>query len=324
MSTLTIPRGFRDGVQFVNPATGKLTREAVISMAETTSRATTGVNAATAAQADANNALYLISNISSDSWLSASEKPRLVLDYQRLLDERAGIDSAADKFAVSRTAYNDALTALTNYLNSLSPAYNDLTTDTEIVGATFRQKFTDVYLQRQLLLNALDARIVTTDYLAANAATDVFLTAQGQRTLVKSATQYTSGSDPASYSDFDIVLTQTYTATADCTVVCTVSAWCYASGTPPETQAGGPSFIYRGRIDTNQAYSTGDNFDAITPIDISSTTSLQRFYNVTTSKRLSMAKNQTLTFYFRICANDFTWMNWTLKGAEMRGEVIKR
>jgi len=111
--------------------------------------------AADNAQTSANAANADLANIASDSVLSRGEKAAVILDYTAILNEQAGIDAQADAFVQSRTAYDTAVTSLTSYLTGLAPAYNDTTTDTVIVAATFRSKFTDVYSARQVLLDAI-------------------------------------------------------------------------------------------------------------------------------------------------------------------------
>ncbi|MFK2905001.1 hypothetical protein ISP17_13650 [Dyella ginsengisoli] len=113
------------------------------------------------AAADAAAANAELANIASDNVLSQGEKPVVIRDYNVISTEQAGIDAQASSFGITteKTAYDNAVTALTSYLGTLtSPtAWNNLAGDTTIVGTTFRQKFADVYTTRQALLNAIYA-----------------------------------------------------------------------------------------------------------------------------------------------------------------------
>lgn len=128
--------------------------------------------AANNAQASANAANATLANISSDDVLSAGEKGAVIQDYNVLTSEQAGIDAQATAYSVSRTAYDNAISALTSYLGGLSPAWNNTSVDTPITGSTFRTKFADCYTTRQAVLNAI--------YAAAKALADAAQTTGNQ------------------------------------------------------------------------------------------------------------------------------------------------
>jgi hypothetical protein len=113
------------------------------------------------AAADALAANMELANIASDNILSQGEKPVVIRDTNVITTEQAGIDTQATAFGVTtqKTAYDTAVTALTDYLATLTTPvlWSDLTGDTTIVGTTFRAKFADVYTTRQALLNAIYA-----------------------------------------------------------------------------------------------------------------------------------------------------------------------
>jgi hypothetical protein len=115
--------------------------------------------AAADAQNDADTANAAISNISSDNVLSKGEKGQVILDWAAIAGEQAGIDAQATAYSITteKTAYDNAVAALSTYLSGLSPAWNDTTTDTAITATTFRSKFADVYTTRQALLNKIAA-----------------------------------------------------------------------------------------------------------------------------------------------------------------------
>ncbi len=130
------------------------------------SDAATAQSAANAAQSTANtaasnasSALTQIGAIVADGILDKSEKPSVKADYDLLIAEQPGIDGQATAYSITteKTAYDNAVSALTSYLTGLSPAYSDYTTDTAITRATFISKFQDAYTARQTLLNKIAA-----------------------------------------------------------------------------------------------------------------------------------------------------------------------
>lgn len=128
---------------------------------------------ASAAQAAANLANAGLADIASDNLLSPGEKSTVMLDYNVLVTEHGGIDGQAIAYGITieRDAYDAALTALLDYLATLTVPYSwsDITGATVIVGPTFRGKFADVYAARQTLLNAISAKA---KLLADNATAD--------------------------------------------------------------------------------------------------------------------------------------------------------
>lgn len=119
--------------------------------------AQSAATAAATAQSDATDALNRVTSVTVDSKLSRGEKPDIVQRHTALLAEQGGITAQATAFSVvtERDTYTAAVTALTTYLNSLTPAWNSYTTDTDIVRATFNSKFVDLYTKRQILLNKI-------------------------------------------------------------------------------------------------------------------------------------------------------------------------
>ena len=112
-------------------------------------------NDAAAAQDDATTALTALGRIASDTWLSKGEKPAIIQQYDTIIGEYTGIVGTATAYGVTteKTAYINAVSALSSYLSGLSPAWTDVSQDTPIVAATFKQKFTDVYITRQAMLS---------------------------------------------------------------------------------------------------------------------------------------------------------------------------
>lgn len=109
--------------------------------------------AANNAAVDAAAAKADLAKFSNDFILSKGEKPTAISDYNKLINEQSGIDSTASSLGVSRTAYDNAISALTSYLNGLAPSWTNLSLDTPIDG-NFQSKFAAVYTERQKVLNA--------------------------------------------------------------------------------------------------------------------------------------------------------------------------
>lgn len=113
--------------------------------------------AITAAQNSATAANTALTNIASDSILSPSEKPSVVQDYSVITTEQTGIDAQATLYSITteKTTYDNAVTALTNYLGTLTGWNTVPGADVAIVGTTFRSNFALVYTTRQALLNKI-------------------------------------------------------------------------------------------------------------------------------------------------------------------------
>ena len=106
--------------------------------------------------------------IVSDSWLSQDEKPEVIRQYDTINAEYAGLAARASALGITTplTAYFNAITALNAYLAGLSPAWNNLTLATPVVGTTFRAAFALAYSTKADLQNAITA-VLDTDIGAA-------------------------------------------------------------------------------------------------------------------------------------------------------------
>lgn len=132
--------------------------QTVATAAQTT--ANTAVTNAANAQADADAANTLLTDIASDSKLTASEKQQTKVEWDGIVAEKAGIDAQADAFGITteKTAYGTAYSALSTYI---TPLLSSLTTTSTIVGTTFRSTFSTFYSARQALLNKIAAEART-------------------------------------------------------------------------------------------------------------------------------------------------------------------
>lgn len=77
------------------------------------------------------NLMSRLEQIQADNILSPDEKPQVILDYQAIIDEKAGIEAEAIRYGVTteKTNYLDAVAALTAYMATLTypTMWNDVT-----------------------------------------------------------------------------------------------------------------------------------------------------------------------------------------------------
>ena len=118
--------------------------------------------AADSAQQTANNAVQsaatanaLLSDIANDNKLTAQEKQETKKEWDIIVSEKPKNNASADKYGVSRAAYDTAYNTLSAYI---TPLLSSLSTTSNISGATFRSKFKDYYDARTDLLNAISAK----------------------------------------------------------------------------------------------------------------------------------------------------------------------
>ena len=120
-----------------------------------------------------------ISAISSDSYLTPSEKITTRAQWTAVVAEKSTLDAEADTYAVSRVAYDAAFQTLANYLNGGSvwssgwPLWiNDTyyTTTTAVVGATYLSTWQAYYTARDALKTAITAAVNAEAEAAAAAA----------------------------------------------------------------------------------------------------------------------------------------------------------
>ena len=111
----------------------------------------------------AQDSINKLTELASDSKLTASEKLVVKREWDVIVGEKTKITSEADKFGVSKTDYESKYNTLNSYI---TPLLSNLTTTSDINGSTFRSNFTNYYNSRQDLLNAITTKAKT---LADNA-----------------------------------------------------------------------------------------------------------------------------------------------------------
>ena len=128
--------------------------------------------AASTAASSASSALSQLDLIGEQNVLSAGNKPAVILDYNTIIAQQPGIDTQATGYGLIalKAAYDTSITQLTTDLGSWSTpvAWNDTSSYSTIVGATFIADFQAVYTDCQAVLNAIYAAAQT---LANNAQT---------------------------------------------------------------------------------------------------------------------------------------------------------
>ena len=115
---------------------------------------------AEAVEADVVAATARLDDIVDDDVLSQDEKPQIILDYDTIIADQPGLDAEADKYGITteKTNYDNAITALTTYLATLTTPvlWSNLAGVTDIApGTTFRNNFETVYTYMQTLSNAI-------------------------------------------------------------------------------------------------------------------------------------------------------------------------
>lgn len=121
--------------------------------------------------ADTATALARLASISSNSVLDRSEKGEVVQSFNQLTAEKTGINSQATSYGLTtlNNAYNSAYTTLSNYLTGLSPAYNDLNTDTNINRATWDSNWnTFLNARTAVLQGTADAAATMANWTGVN------------------------------------------------------------------------------------------------------------------------------------------------------------
>lgn len=145
-----------EGDSIVFSSSGKSAATAIsevdIKASNAQTAATNAATAASNAQTSANTANSLLTDIANDNKLVASEKQETKKEWDAIVSEYSKNVTQATNFGVSYTAYQTAYNALNTYI---TPLLSNLSTTSDIVGATFRSTFKSYYDARTDLLNAI-------------------------------------------------------------------------------------------------------------------------------------------------------------------------
>jgi hypothetical protein len=136
-------------------------------------------NSARDAGITANNA---IAAIGSDYILDRSEKPRIITEFTAIDTERTGIAKSATDLGISAATYqgtiNNLAAFLTNNVGSSTSDWSNVLVDSPFDGPYMRDRFVDVYRERQKILDAVAAKLQANAAAAATTATAAGLSGQ--------------------------------------------------------------------------------------------------------------------------------------------------
>jgi len=120
----------------------------------------TGINVTTnatkwnTASTDATASLTKISDMSNDAILSPTEKTTVKKEFEIIVGEKIPLETQATTYEITteKTAYTDAHLALSNYIN---PLLVSMTSNSAIVGVTFRNHFKTYYVAKVNLIKKI-------------------------------------------------------------------------------------------------------------------------------------------------------------------------
>jgi predicted phage tail protein len=148
-------------------------------LADSIAAAQNTANAARDASGIANNAIAVIA---SDYILDRSEKPRIITEFTAIDAERTGIAKSATDLGISAATYqgtiNNLAAFLTNNVGSSTSDWSNVSIDSPFDGPYMRDRFVDVYRERQKLLDAVAAKLQANAAAAATTATAAGISGQ--------------------------------------------------------------------------------------------------------------------------------------------------
>lgn len=93
-----------------------------------------------------------LAKIGQDSWLTPDEKLTVILDYAILTNEKPTLDAQAAAVGADATDYDGKYAALTTYLGTISPAWNNTSVASPIVRADWDTAWNDFEDARRALV----------------------------------------------------------------------------------------------------------------------------------------------------------------------------
>ena len=170
--------------------------------------AATAQSAAEASQGDATTALSELDDIAADTKITPVEKLTLLPLWNGILAEKTDIDSEADTFGVSKTAYGTAYDNLYGYIVTTLSTFDNMAATTDITRATWNGYFEAYYNAKIEILNAISTAAKT---LADDAQTDAD-TAISNAATAQSAAETAQAAAEAAQSDADTGIANAATA----------------------------------------------------------------------------------------------------------------
>lgn len=110
------------------------------------------------AQAAAAAADAMLADIASDSKFTPSEKQQTQLEWERIKAEYQQSLTQAQTYKIPTSTLTSSYNLLSSYI---APLLSDLNTTSDIVGSTFRKKFSDFYTANKNILNQVAETIAT-------------------------------------------------------------------------------------------------------------------------------------------------------------------
>lgn len=204
------------------------------------------VNVLDATIIDVQTQVTALADLNSDDLLTPSKKPFWIFINSVLTGEQAGLDSQATSYGITtaKTSYDSAVTALGTHLATLTTPvlWSNLTGNTTIVGTTFRTKFNDVMVKKQVLINAITAAakvLADAAQTQANTATTNAATATTNAATAQTAANLAKLNDKISASA--TVPSNSLTATdagANATITIAANVRQYGDGTSLSVSGG--------------------------------------------------------------------------------------
>ena len=150
--------------------------------------------AADTAQTDATSALSSLTDIAADAKITPVEKLTLLPLWNGILAEKVDIDSEADIFGVSKTAYGTAYSALYGYVVTTLNTFGSMSGTTAITRATWDGHFETYYNAKIEILNAIATAAKTlADAAQADANTGITNAATAQAAADAAQSDATTG-----------------------------------------------------------------------------------------------------------------------------------
>ena len=146
-----------------------------------------GVTWVLASGTDYLNTLY--TNIADDNILSAGEKPRVYIDWEAAKAEKITIDQRISAYGVESSAFITAYNNLYNMMSAID--YTVMTTDSIIVGTTWRTNWTAYYTTKADLLTRLaTASVPRIDGVITSTLSSLTVNANNGTTFTASAATF--------------------------------------------------------------------------------------------------------------------------------------
>ncbi|AMQ00908.1 hypothetical protein AY601_4057 [Pedobacter cryoconitis] len=146
--------------------------------------AATAQNAASNAQISATTANNLLANIADDNLLMPGEKQDILKEWQIIQSEKPIVNASATTYSIATTSYDTAYNTLNTYI---TPLLASMTTNSVIVGATFRTTFKSYYDSKVALLKLISDKAKQIADAAQSSANTAISNAAAAQTAANNA-----------------------------------------------------------------------------------------------------------------------------------------